>query len=146
VVVKARGVVYLEVKEAYRLATRDDMNTIEDKRLAKIASPYIKKTPLQDLIADNTFTLDEAAALIPMNSKSTLVHWLFRHKGEMPEPRYRDIRAGERYIQIRILSIEEIKLIRDIVMFGRDDRRYREFGSAAFQQQRREARREAGDG
>jgi hypothetical protein len=104
------------------------MSAAGDARLAKIASPFIKRTPVAALIAENTFTLAEAAALIPMNSKGTLTQWLFRNKHRMPAPRYRDISIGTRTVQIRVLTVDEIKHIRNIIMFGRSDERYRGLG------------------
>ena len=106
---------------------------IEDARLAKIASPFVQHTPIQELINGNTFTLSEAAALIPFASKASLAAWLSKNKHRAPEPRYRNVKGSANgAVQIRVLTVEDIKSIREIVMFNRDDTRWRALGPPGF--------------
>lgn len=100
---------------------------IADARLAKIASPFVQLTPIQEVINGNDFTLDESAVLLGFNRKATLAAWLSRHRVRLPIPRYRDVRIPGRgpRVQIRVLTVQEINAIRDMIRFGREDARYR---------------------
>jgi len=58
------------------------------------------------------WTLEAAAAIIPMSNPAALRMFMSRHKDELPPPRYR---GHGRHFERRYLSSSEIKLIRDLL-------------------------------